>query len=301
MIFVARSACPASLDPDNPDSAGAAELRSAIQHWLDHNEPPPAKSFTAYRRDDVKDALIGMFHGKCAYCESTVTAGFDGDVEHYRPKGGVTEAARAKVDHPGYWWLAMVWENLLLSCIHCNQARRQLIVKHGRRSVDAILEALESNDVRTTGKKNYFPTDANHWVTDYRLGVSGEKPLLIDPTATEPEALFEWVIDGSFSTLVPRGKDQRAEETEAKLGLNRRYLVEARTTALNRLHRLGANVRAGLEDFLDAPSDAAAAIALRAVERDLDAIRELGEPQNPYAAMARAYLIKMEAVVESVI
>lgn len=300
MIFVARSACPASLDLAEPGSAGALELKSSIQHWKDHGKPPPGSSFKAYKGADVRDALIEMFKGKCAYCESAVTAGFDGDIEHYRPKGGVTEAAKANVKHPGYWWLAMVWTNLLLSCVHCNQARRQRIIKRDG-SVDDIGRALQSSDLRTTGKKNYFPTEGETWVTDHEADLGGEKPLLVDPTETEPEPLFDWIIDGQLSTLVPRAGDAGAEETELKLGLNRRYLVEARGKTLNQLHCLGSNVRAALEDFLEAGSDEAAAVALRAVERDVEAIRELGRPENPYAGMARAYLAKIEALIEAML
>src|ERR1700722_8576322 len=35
--------------------------------------------------------LRNVFHGKCAYCEVSIEAGFVGDAEHYRPKGAVTE------------------------------------------------------------------------------------------------------------------------------------------------------------------------------------------------------------------
>ncbi|MEF9674035.1 hypothetical protein QNM99_25505 [Pseudomonas sp. PCH446] len=44
------------------------------------------------------------------------------DVEHYRPKGAVSEDA----SHPGYWWVAMDWDNLLPSCIDCNRKRKQV-------------------------------------------------------------------------------------------------------------------------------------------------------------------------------
>jgi uncharacterized protein (TIGR02646 family) len=60
-----------------------------------------------YRHDDVKDALVTLFHGKCAYCESFIRHVDYGHIEHYRPK--------AK-----YWKQTFTWSNLLLACGVCN-------------------------------------------------------------------------------------------------------------------------------------------------------------------------------------
>jgi hypothetical protein len=50
----------------------------------------------------MKQHLFELFDNKCAYCESRVLHVSPGEVEHYRPKGRVTEDP----DHPGYYWLA---------------------------------------------------------------------------------------------------------------------------------------------------------------------------------------------------
>jgi uncharacterized protein (TIGR02646 family) len=60
-----------------------------------------------YRHADVKDALVTLFHGKCAYCESVIRHIDYGHIEHYRPK--------AK-----YPKLAFTWTNLVLACGVCN-------------------------------------------------------------------------------------------------------------------------------------------------------------------------------------
>jgi hypothetical protein len=39
-----------------------------------------------YRHDQVKDALVTMFYGKCAYCESKITVVTYGAIEHFRPE-----------------------------------------------------------------------------------------------------------------------------------------------------------------------------------------------------------------------
>jgi hypothetical protein len=70
----------------------------------------------------VKQQLAVLFHNKCAYCESNYAAVITGDVEHYRPKGRI-KASDKKAIWPGYYWLALTWENLLTSCKICNEKR----------------------------------------------------------------------------------------------------------------------------------------------------------------------------------
>src|SRR5262245_779977 len=59
----------------------------------------------------LKECLKAYFHCKCAYCESEFDTVAWGDVEHYRPKRGVTGET-----HPGYYWLAYAERNLMPSC-----------------------------------------------------------------------------------------------------------------------------------------------------------------------------------------
>src|SRR5262245_45289492 len=79
--------------------------------------------------------LLKLFHGKCAYCEAKIVLDqHNGDVEHYRPKGAVTDENDKVIEvedghggkrpHGGYYWLVYSWENLLTSCIACNRPNR---------------------------------------------------------------------------------------------------------------------------------------------------------------------------------
>src|SRR5574341_1145443 len=68
----------------------------------------------------------GVFFGKCAYCETLIAENHPGDIEHFRPKGRVTDSMGRQLmvqdengeeyPHPGYYWLAYDWKNLLLAC-----------------------------------------------------------------------------------------------------------------------------------------------------------------------------------------
>jgi hypothetical protein len=73
--------------------------------------------------------FVNVFAGKCAYCEGKVTPQSFGDAEHWRPKGAVGRLrTNGRIDpverngtpHPGYWWLAYEWTNLLPACQRCN-------------------------------------------------------------------------------------------------------------------------------------------------------------------------------------
>ena len=57
-----------------------------------------------YKTKDIKTALKGLYHGKCAFCEQKIEAAH---IEHFRPKSI-------------YYWLAYSWDNLLYICPTCN-------------------------------------------------------------------------------------------------------------------------------------------------------------------------------------
>jgi hypothetical protein len=92
--------------------------------------------------------LENAFYNKCAYCETKIE-GFIGDAEHFRPKGEVTfklddgdsqivkilDENNVEIIHPGYFWLAYHWQNILPSCHLCN---------------------------RYGGKKTQFPVEKSH-------------------------------------------------------------------------------------------------------------------------------------------
>jgi len=122
------------------------KIVEAFEYWLEFDQPA-GKSCqlkfdqTVWKR--LKDWYMeNVFHRKCAYCERLIS-GYYGDAEHYRPKGTVTTGnedgslerptcevpdPRRKnklvtVNHPGYFWLAYDWRNLLPSCVFCNSGQ----------------------------------------------------------------------------------------------------------------------------------------------------------------------------------
>jgi uncharacterized protein (TIGR02646 family) len=68
-----------------------------------------ARAISKYRHKQIKEALLGLFHSKCAYCESKILHVDYGDIEHFRPKA-----------RPEFRGFVFDWRNLLLSCAVCN-------------------------------------------------------------------------------------------------------------------------------------------------------------------------------------
>ena len=124
----------------------------------------------------MKARLWADQHKKCAWCERRQSFS-SSPVEHVRPKDGawrdVPEEPRPRRSRKGsptspdhYWWLTWSWQNLLFSCVRCNDRGH---------------------------KANYFPLApgtaelGEPTFVDEALPVSafdttGESPLLIDPT-----------------------------------------------------------------------------------------------------------------------
>jgi hypothetical protein len=72
-----------------------------------------------YNQEEFENRYVlrRLFYNKCAYCEKYE---FKPDVEHFRPKKGVTNPNGNK---HGYYWLCYNWSNLLPACSNCNSGQ----------------------------------------------------------------------------------------------------------------------------------------------------------------------------------
>lgn len=246
--------------------------------WLDecrteqerHND-----AIEAGQSSDVKDAvykgkrhnikaniymsLDSDFHGKCAYCESLIATNQPGDIEHFRPKGKVTDVENKPVDkgnglelHPGYYWLAYDWKNLLLACRDCN-----------------ILKS--KNAGKLIGKGNRFP------VKDFRAVRPGEEireePLLIHPVLENPEEHLEVDETGIMNA---KNGSEKGKTCIDIFGLNvREALQVARKDCYD-------NVKARICIF-----------AIQFINRntnDISYVKEIQQGRKAYSAAARTAL-----------
>lgn len=277
MIFVSRpKKAPPSLSGQH--SIGRTEF--SANKILFTSNSKNEMTFEAYRRPDIKLALDVMFDGKCAYCETRFGANSDGAVEHYRPKGRIVAE-----DHPGYWWLASQWHNLLLSCQHCNERRGQIIVTIGMTMEEAARLYRETINKPVHGKGSQFP------IRGLRRRPRKEDALLIDPTSRDPKRHLHFPPDPGISLAVPRetptGPDAYGLATINIGALNRYRLVRERTGVLMDLRKHVLELESSLvaaAASADQPSKDAATI--RSTEA-LSAIAARGAKNRPYSCVAR--------------
>jgi uncharacterized protein (TIGR02646 family) len=197
---------------------GKSETDLAIEHYTNW-DGVKQYSFSRYKHDDVKGALETLFHGKCAYCESSFHHVAPEDIEHWRPKGAVILEDGTE-QKPAYYWLAATWDNLLPSCIHCNRRQRQEDVRNSANS--------------QSGKKNFFPVanEAHRWTHHTQANHNGEEPLILDPCFDLPEQFLSVSDDAVVIEKEPDGtvENQRARASIDVYGLNRKALVDERKT-----------------------------------------------------------------------
>ena len=172
-----------------------------------------------YKKKEIKQkyyiSIDGPFGGKCAYCETRIVSDQYGDMEHYRPKKAVTDEHGNNIriedekgqiiPHPGYYWLAYDWRNLLPACELCNRTNP------GNKNI---------------GKQNKFPVKDGFYAKSPGEEEK-EKPLLINPLLEDPEEHF--VIE--FKTGLLSG-DEKGKCCIDIFGLNLRSgLQKARKEA----------------------------------------------------------------------
>ena len=198
--------------------------KKALKVQVREGNKPTVKDL--YKKKQIKDkyyfGVDGLFNGKCAYCETFLRDFQRGDIEHFRPKLGVTDENDQPIEvdygngpeeHIGYYWMCYDKTNLLPSCVTCNQATKLKDYK--------------------IGKHNRFPVMGDYAIDE--SGIGKEQPLLINPIVDDPAKYIGLETEGRFRGFL-KGLDgeDRGEMTIKILGLNLRdQLVERRQGKMN--------------------------------------------------------------------
>lgn len=119
---------------------------------------------------DLKTRLAKVLFDKCWFCETPITRS-DNAVDHFRPKGKVSDAARA---HVGYRWLAFSYINFRYACTFCNS--RRIDVEGGTQGGKADRFPLVNEPARV-----YEVNVETLNFSQIRKTVRGEKPAILDP------------------------------------------------------------------------------------------------------------------------
>lgn len=217
----------------------------AWEKWKSQPDPQSGKkqSFVLEFNNRVwgqlKEWLLkNVFNGKCGYCETGIIRS-PGDAEHFRPKGRVTvrpsvnlagktigkktELALARDEsdnqtpHPGYFWLAYNWKNLLPSCEACNRGvgKRDLFPVN---KDHVLLKKLTDEEVL---RLKAPPYPSKSWAGCYYLQPEDldaiEDPLLLHPYFDDPR---EHLVFGDCGIVAARDGSAKGEYSIDVYGLS---------------------------------------------------------------------------------
>ncbi len=210
----------------------ALEATSQVNATVQGGQKPKFKD-ALYKR--MREVYYDAFHGKCAYCERKFVLDQSGDIDHFRPKGAVTdendevvqvEMPGGRAPHPGYYWLAYHWKNLLPTCARCNRPTR-----------------LPSG--KLVGKSTRFPVKAKAYA--WQPGDEAtEAPLFIHPMFDDPAV--DLGLDPATGLIFAR--TPRGQVCIDKLDLNREGLPEERRRRYTEVRmRLGNAISAFQKNY----------------------------------------------------
>jgi hypothetical protein len=186
--------------------------------------------------------LTNVFHNKCAYCETReVRSPYH--AEHFRPKGrvrfrvegekrlqiGTAQDEEGKQsEHPGYFWLAYHWANLLPACNYCNSAlgkNDQFPIKNTHISVKRLATTevgkLRRQQIRSPKRDGVYylqPEDLDEL----------EQPLLLNPYIDDPA---EHIVFGDCGIIAAREGSEKGKYSISVYNLDAEDLRIARQSA----------------------------------------------------------------------
>lgn len=255
----------------NPDVEALIAAAETTQALVASESDPVArmKLINTHRKRwvDFREPFETLIGSKCWYTESR-NPGTDDDIDHFRPKGGVTECSL----HGGYWWEAFNWKNLRLSAHRANRLRRSA-------ETGATLGKGEHFPLLNEDDRRMSPDDACH-----------ERPKLLDPADPSDPPVLTYGIDGRAAVMPDYDSEpdveERVEASRLYFHLDFPAFVEDRTALYGQIARRkeeGDRVApAALDD-----RQPLALSTLRTVARDLIS---LTSPRKPYSKAALAYI-----------
>lgn len=308
MINIRRHACPDILRTDtDPESDGVFETKDAILYFSDiHNLQVSyqkmgvrgariKEGYSVYKDKSVRKTLLEMFNGKCAYCESKIIAIYNGDIEHFRPKGEIKDATPSK---PGYYWLAAEWGNLLFACPFCNQTNTHEI-KNGGVIEESVLGKLdqfplvsEAHRLNHIHGAIYFSHSIQY---NRAFNLEETERLLLNPCLDADISRF-FKYDDNGAIIVNDGLDDfekhKAGESIRVYALHRLHLVIARAEKIIQIKAQIKRVENAIKNFNNhVGRGETECIWFEGIMREeMIILKKFKDPDQEYAGLAR-YII----------
>ena len=283
----ARVAVPPSLA--GPDQGVANEIARASAYYLARipwTVSYVSYKFGQYRGQTLKWPYASSLGGIVRIARAKIGAVGAREVEHYRPKGGITNLE----EHPGYWWLAHQWDNLLPTCRDCNKSLRQNIVTAGM-SKSEVIDLQGRRAATSFGKANQFDIQGLRAVGT-ACNLNNEDPLLIDPCQVDPSLHIRWDFSAELTLIEPllgvRGYSAQGIYTIRTCALNRAELVLDRIPALRPMRALRTRLINRLNGWTGDVEELADILV------EAETLSAFAEHDQPYAGMAAAFIRDFE-------
>lgn len=215
-----------------------------------------------YANEAIKSTLVKSHYGRCAYCETLIQQSEYGDVEHFRPKTGYTNAWSNNLFRPAYYQLAYDPRNLFYSCSICNQAYKKNYFEviggnqiNAPETEQAILINPYLEDPRRYIRFNplngraypfdlvaAFYSQTKGWSIERTSQELWTKPRMIPGQSNSMTvATSDYQIDQDFQLWLQDAKDislRRGSSNISVLGLNRTALIKSRVGHLRHMRGL---------------------------------------------------------------
>ena len=188
----------------------------------------PKEHLDASVWSELKNWLLEhVFYQKCAYCEVRLTRDH-GAAEHFRPKGRVTsreygarrprtsvamttDECRADCEHPGYFWLAYDWRNLVPSCDRCNNHKGSCFMT---KCYVFMCECSSVQSHQTMARNSLLWSEWCYPSTEMLDEL--EDPLLLNPLTHEPKLHLKF---GECGIIAAKDESVRGEASIHAFGL----------------------------------------------------------------------------------
>ncbi|UCH69839.1 MAG: hypothetical protein JSV29_06255 [Candidatus Bathyarchaeota archaeon] len=291
------------------DDAKAATVQviKSWEEWL-ATDPRPSEFDCPFQQAIWKRLkawlLENVFNFKCAYCESPLDLDrYYGDAEHFRPKGRVTfndsdgkkTMARCilpdgtSIAHPGYFWLAYNWRNLVPACSFCNTGEGKvdqfptnkgyLLMKRLSAQEKATLE--ETLKEETVGIRN----QEDWYLLGPRALDAEEEPLLLNPLNPNPQRKPRKHLHyGLGGTVVAVDNSSLGENSIKAFNLRRDKLNKRRQKAQESVRRLYYGVFLAYESETEVQ------------ERLVNALKPFRDGSEDYSSAALDYVRELERI-----
>lgn len=269
------------------------ETKEAITHFTDAKKMTETFEFKLYK--SVRFDLEKIFVGKCVYCESKYLSVYTGDIEHFRPKAAYNKAGKTKTTDikPGYYWLAADWDNLLMSCRHCNQKKThklsnggELVTGKGTNFPLFLKKGEEDVDVRCSVHNNAV-----------RFELEESRRLLINPCIDSPEDMIDYDTDYDIMPKKDLGdyKSEMVKTSVKTYGLHRYDLVISRKLHAKKVKLQLLRIEEYAVDFANLDGeDRKSYIAIQhRLRRELRILKDMTLDKSEYAGLTR-HIIKNE-------